>query len=144
VATCVDGDDCRAGYVCGDPDQDGRTECFPDFAAEQDSCPCFGVAELDEIAADASGDPFCAVDQEAGGTTLTAYISVHPTHRLGADALFNAALPGSQLACEFGCLDDEPFNDIDDCAALPALARRFNITPQQHALCRDLIAARCP
>ncbi len=107
-------------------------------------CPCFSNADLDRIQADlaAGGSKLCHVDNMAGGTTQTLLMSAHATHRYAGEALENASLPGTHLACGYGCLDDTP-NGVNECGALPAYKRTDNISADQHATCRALVMPRC-
>ena len=108
-------------------------------------CSCFDSAQLDAIEADiaAGGSSTCVVDSAGGGTTITALISATNNRRYVASALYNASLPGTQLACEYGCLDDTPSNGIDECAGLPAFQQTRSITQEDHDRCRAMIEPRC-
>ena len=107
-------------------------------------CPCFTNADLDRIQADlaAGGTKLCLVDSMSGGTTQTLLMSQHQTHRYTGGALQSLSLPGTQLACDYGCLDDTA-NGINECGALPAYRRTDNISAMQHATCRALVMPRC-
>jgi hypothetical protein len=108
-------------------------------------CPCYSSTELDRITADlaAGGQKLCNVDSMGGGTTQTLLMSAHPAHRYAGEALFNASLPTTHLACGYGCLDDTPTNGVNECGALPAYVRTDNISTAQHATCRALVVPRC-
>lgn len=107
-------------------------------------CPCYSNADLDQIQANiaAGGSKLCLVDNMGGGTTQTLLMSRHTTHRYAGEALHNASLPGTQLACGYGCLDDTT-NGIDECSGLPTYKRTDNISVAQHATCRALVMPRC-
>jgi hypothetical protein len=107
-------------------------------------CPCFGTDELDRVQADitAGGNRLCQVDSMGGGTTQTLLMSAHMTHRFTGGAMQNASLPGTHLACFYGCLDDSP-NGVNECIALPEYFTINNITVEQHATCRALVMPRC-
>jgi hypothetical protein len=107
-------------------------------------CPCFGDDELDRVQTDIAmgGSRLCQVDSMGGGTTQTLLMSAHMTHRFTGGAMQNASLPGTQLACYYGCLDDTN-NGVNECGALPAYQTTNNITVEQHATCRALVMPRC-
>jgi hypothetical protein len=107
-------------------------------------CPCFAAADLDRIQADiaAGGNRLCLVDSMGGGTTQTLLMSAHSTHRYSGEAIQNASLPGTQLACGYGCIDDTA-NGVNECGALPVYQRTDNISVAQHATCRALVMTRC-
>jgi hypothetical protein len=107
-------------------------------------CPCYKSTDLDRIQADlaAGGSKLCLVDSMGGGTTQTLFMSAHSTHRYAGEALENASLPGTHLACGHGCLDDT-MNGMNECGALPIYQRTDNITTAQHATCRALVVPRC-
>ena len=109
-------------------------------------CSCFDEAQLDAIQQDIAdgGSPYCQVDSAGGGTTITALISSINNRRYVASALHNASLPDTELACEYGCLDDTPMNGIDECAGLPIFEQTRSITQEDHDRCRAMIAVRCP
>lgn len=107
-------------------------------------CPCYSSTELDRIQADiaAGGTRLCHVDNMAGGTTQTLLMSARQTHRYAGEALHSNLLPGTQLACGYGCLDDTN-NGVNECGALPAYVRTDDISAAQHATCRALVMPRC-
>jgi len=107
-------------------------------------CPCFTNTELDRIQADiaAGGTRLCHVDNMGGGTTQTLLMSARTTHRYAGEALENASLPGTHLACGYGCLDDT-MNGVNECGMLPAYQRTDNISAAQHATCRALVMPHC-
>ena len=66
-------------------------------------------------------------------------------YRFVAAALHNASLPGTQLACEAGCLDDTPNDPVDECGQVGLAPHKQlkNLSPAVHTACRALIVPYC-
>jgi hypothetical protein len=125
------------------PDLEAADTAVPDVTSVV-TCPCFDNLKLKAIQAH-GGNQTCVVDNVGGGTTITALISSKQTatdkYRFVASALYNASLPGTSLACEYGCIDDTPGNTTEECkvAGLPLFQQQKNISVAEHVACRALI-----